>query len=99
MLKGRDCCDRVASGECNKAPIAMASACKGFCDDLEVPSEKRGRKLTESVISADLAKSVLDLATEATVVGDGYGGNAQPGSRLEIFSGLTPVAAAQWALS
>jgi len=78
----------------------MARACPGKCEEHLTDSKVRGRRTYEGVISADVARDILQLAaSSAMVTGDGYGGRKRPLSMREVFSGLRPIRAAHWAIS
>jgi len=93
------CKKRVQRGECDLEPLPMARACPGSCEDMLISSSLRGRVVMDNVIEPELSNTIVRLAPNASVPGDGYGGNQNPFSQYEIFGGISPVSAATWARS
>eukprot|EP00929_Paragymnodinium_shiwhaense_P118218 TRINITY_DN9011_c0_g2_i1.p1 TRINITY_DN9011_c0_g2~~TRINITY_DN9011_c0_g2_i1.p1 ORF type:complete len:613 (+),score=138.99 TRINITY_DN9011_c0_g2_i1:135-1973(+) len=88
----------VALDRCLEEPLLMADMCAGHCEEHLVATPLKRRAVFENMLTKEQCASILALAQEAAIPGDGYGGDAFPFTSREKFSGLTPVAAAQWAV-
>jgi len=98
VVKSRTCTERRAAGECSSAPLAMVRDCPQACDHHLVNSSAPARAVVDGVLSRDVCDQILELAPDAIKIGDGMEGRAFPFSKDEVFAGITPRAAAQWAV-
>eukprot|EP00927_Polykrikos_kofoidii_P081255 TRINITY_DN7849_c0_g1_i1.p1 TRINITY_DN7849_c0_g1~~TRINITY_DN7849_c0_g1_i1.p1 ORF type:complete len:1149 (-),score=147.15 TRINITY_DN7849_c0_g1_i1:358-3804(-) len=98
LLERTACGVRVAAGHCATMVLQMALACSGHCEENSTTSIRRQRGVVDGVVDDVMAEDLLRLARQASVVGDGYGGQERPLSHREMFSGVQPRDAALWAL-
>eukprot|EP00928_Gymnodinium_smaydae_P023373 TRINITY_DN19315_c0_g2_i1.p1 TRINITY_DN19315_c0_g2~~TRINITY_DN19315_c0_g2_i1.p1 ORF type:complete len:968 (-),score=193.76 TRINITY_DN19315_c0_g2_i1:217-3120(-) len=84
-------------GSCRLSPLKMVQECPGFCDEAFPHSELQERFLVPQAAPPEAVRKLRELAPNAVVLGDGYGGQAHPHSPTELFAGITPAAAARWA--
>lgn len=98
---GIDCQERREAGECEITPLRMARECPAACDHHLTDSWHPPRAVVEEVVTKDMCREILSLAGDAVQPGDGMGGKAKafPFSPDEIFAGVRPRAAVEWALS
>lgn len=94
-----DCAERRAADECNISPLIMAAECPEACDHNRVNSWNPVRSVVDEVVPRDVSAKILELAPDAVVPGDGFGGDAYPFVKDELFAGVTPRDAARWAIS
>ncbi|CAJ1402176.1 unnamed protein product [Effrenium voratum] len=98
-LDDSDECDRIVEeGDCAWRPRFADRRCGERCGASLVNAPRRGRLLLEDVVPPQLLQQLLATAPQAVRPGDGFE-RPRPFRRNEVWAGIQPVQAAQWAMA
>eukprot|EP00441_Pelagodinium_beii_P039482 CAMPEP_0197635686 /NCGR_PEP_ID=MMETSP1338-20131121/11433_1 /TAXON_ID=43686 ORGANISM="Pelagodinium beii, Strain RCC1491" /NCGR_SAMPLE_ID=MMETSP1338 /ASSEMBLY_ACC=CAM_ASM_000754 /LENGTH=1032 /DNA_ID=CAMNT_0043207799 /DNA_START=12 /DNA_END=3110 /DNA_ORIENTATION=+ len=93
-----ECAKMKKAKLCIEKPFFMFRECPQTCEEQSLNAPALGRHLIEDAIPQNAIATLLELATTATMLGDGYNGMERPFKSSDFWAGVQPEDAANWAM-